>query len=74
MDAVVKRLQLAAELSEGEGDGAANLPDAAAVAADCSSWGVEAQLKLHQAEGVAWLIRRYARGVNVILGGWPHYY
>lgn len=68
MDGFVQRLQLAAELSDENGYDAADLPDAAGVAANCSSWGVTAQLKLHQAEGVAWLIRRYDRGVNVILG------
>ncbi|CAL1385281.1 unnamed protein product [Linum trigynum] len=30
--------------------------------------GVEATLKPHQVEGVAWLIRRYLLGVNVVLG------
>lgn len=30
-------------------------------------WGITATLKPHQEEGVAWLIDRYKRGVNVIL-------
>ncbi|KAL2633920.1 hypothetical protein R1flu_005399 [Riccia fluitans] len=63
----IKRMQLAAKLSEEDLETAGWLPDAAAVAASCSSWGVKAQLKFHQAEGVSWLIRRYVRGVNVIL-------
>lgn len=31
-------------------------------------FGITATLKPHQIEGVSWLIRRYLRGVNVILG------
>lgn len=42
--------------------------DAEAVATQCKQWGVTAELKPHQADGVAWLIGRYVRGVNVILG------
>ncbi|KAL6005071.1 hypothetical protein ACLOJK_005632 [Asimina triloba] len=34
--------------------------------------GISATLKPHQLEGVAWLIRRYTLGVNVILGS-SHY-
>ncbi|BAS81825.1 Os03g0101700, partial [Oryza sativa Japonica Group] len=30
--------------------------------------GVTAELKPHQVDGVAWLIRRYQLGVNVLLG------
>ena len=30
--------------------------------------GVTADLKPHQLDGVAWLIRRYRLGVNVVLG------
>ncbi|KAK4270499.1 hypothetical protein QN277_023529 [Acacia crassicarpa] len=30
--------------------------------------GIKATLKPHQVEGVAWLIRRYKLGVNVLLG------
>lgn len=30
--------------------------------------GVAADLKPHQLDGVAWLIRRYRLGVNVVLG------
>lgn len=44
------------------------IPSAEEVAEKCSEWGVTAQLKAHQAQGLSWLIRRYARGVNVILG------
>lgn len=44
------------------------VPDAGAVLAMCKAWGVTADLKLHQAEGVSWLIGRYVQGVNVILG------
>lgn len=44
------------------------VPDADAVVAQCNDWGVTAELKRHQAEGVAWLIGRYVQGVNVILG------
>ncbi|CAM6097679.1 unnamed protein product [Calypogeia fissa] len=68
MDESVQRLEVAAELAEESGDAACDLPNAADVAANCSAWGVTAQLKPHQAEGVEWLIRRYVRGVNVILG------
>lgn len=64
-------MQVAAELIEQSGGKAGDIPEAATVASDCSSWGVNAQLKFHQAEGVAWLIRRYVRGVNVILGPNP---
>ncbi|KAL3693838.1 hypothetical protein R1sor_007489 [Riccia sorocarpa] len=69
----IKRMQLAAEMSEEDPESARELPDAAAVAASCGSWGVKAELKFHQGEGVAWLIRRYVRGVNVILGEDPSY-
>ena len=44
------------------------VPDAGAVLAMCKGWGVTAELKQHQAEGVSWLIGRYVQGVNVILG------
>ncbi|KAJ7535791.1 hypothetical protein O6H91_12G046000 [Diphasiastrum complanatum] len=64
---VKTRLQLAMQLCEDDGGGQ-GLPDAAKVAAQCGSWGVNAQLKPYQADGVVWLIRRYVRGVNVILG------
>ncbi|KAL4324974.1 hypothetical protein GQ457_11G000670 [Hibiscus cannabinus] len=37
-------------------------------AVDCADFGVTATLKPHQVEGVAWLIRRYVLGVNVVLG------
>lgn len=33
-----------------------------------SDLGVTADLKPHQLHGVAWLIRRYRLGVNVVLG------
>ncbi|XP_038976304.1 probable helicase CHR10 isoform X8 [Phoenix dactylifera] len=35
---------------------------------DPSDIGVSAALKPHQLEGVAWLVRRYELGVNVVLG------
>ena len=44
------------------------IPDAGAVMAECKQWGITADLKQHQAEGVTWLITRYMQGVNVILG------
>ncbi|KAF3774451.1 putative helicase [Nymphaea thermarum] len=34
---------------------------------DVGAWDVSGTLKPHQVEGVAWLIRRYQQGVNVIL-------
>lgn len=63
---VVRRMQVAAELVD-KGDGKRG-SDAEAVTAQCGEWGVTATLKPHQAEGIAWLIGRYLRGVNVILG------
>lgn len=42
--------------------------DAGDVLAQCKNWGITAELKPHQAEGVSWLIGRYVLGVNVILG------
>lgn len=45
-----------------------DIPSAEEVAEKCSEWGVTAQLKAHQAQGLSWLIHRYAIGVNVILG------
>lgn len=50
---------------------AKGMPDSDAVLAQYKSWGITAELKLHQAEGVAWLIGRFALGVNVILGKQP---
>jgi len=47
------------------------VPDEDAVLAQCKEWGITAELKLHQAEGVSWLIGRYVLGVNVILGNLP---
>lgn len=38
-----------------------------------ADFGVTATLKPHQIEGVAWLIRRYIAGVNVILGIHPSF-
>lgn len=61
-----RRLAAAASLAQSDGTEAS--PDADMVAAHCRSWGVSAHLKPHQAQGVAWLIRKYIRGVNVILG------
>lgn len=46
-----------------------DIPSAEEVAEKCSEWGVTAQLKAHQAQGLSWLIHRYAIGVNVILDG-----
>ncbi|CAN1248739.1 Probable helicase CHR10 [Linum perenne] len=43
--------------------------DTTSSALNTREFGVEATLKPHQVEGVAWLIRRYLLGVNVILGG-----
>ncbi|CAN1845214.1 Probable helicase CHR10 [Linum perenne] len=44
--------------------------DTTSSALNTREFGVEATLKPHQVEGVAWLIRRYLLGVNVILGGY----
>ncbi|CAN1248728.1 Probable helicase CHR10 [Linum perenne] len=41
--------------------------DTTSSALNTREFGVEATLKPHQVEGVAWLIRRYLLGVNVIL-------
>ncbi|KAG0458946.1 hypothetical protein HPP92_022074 [Vanilla planifolia] len=35
---------------------------------DNAELGVTAELKPHQIEGVSWLLRRYERGINVLLG------
>lgn len=35
---------------------------------DAAEFGVTAELKPHQVEGLSWLIRRYLLGVNVLLG------
>jgi hypothetical protein len=71
MTGVVETLREAAEaverLDDG-GDGNEEELGAEAVAKQCKEWGVTAELKPHQADGVAWLIGRYVRGVNVILG------
>ena len=71
MTGVVETLREAAEaverLDDGGDDNEEEL-DAEAVAKQCKGWGVTAELKPHQADGVAWLIGRYVRGVNVILG------
>jgi hypothetical protein len=62
----LQRMRDAAQLvAKFDGKG---VPDAGAVLAMCKAWGVTADLKLHQAEGVSWLIGRYVQGVNVILG------
>nr|XP_019705247.1 probable helicase CHR10 isoform X3 [Elaeis guineensis] len=58
-----RRLLVAAELvisSDRQGEGHPPL--------DPSEIGVSATLKPHQLEGVAWLVRRYQLGVNVVLG------
>ena len=71
MTGVVETLREAAEAVERLDDGGdvnEEELDADAVAKQCKEWGVTAELKPHQADGVAWLIGRYVRGVNVILG------
>lgn len=55
-------------LKEVEKDRDEGKPDAGDVVAQYRSWGVKADLKPHQSEGVAWLIRRHNEGLNVILG------
>ncbi|GAA0146253.1 hypothetical protein LIER_06254 [Lithospermum erythrorhizon] len=35
---------------------------------NAADYGITAELKPHQIEGVSWLVRRYHLGVNVILG------
>jgi hypothetical protein len=56
----VERVRKAAEFCKPEK--VAPLPAGAT-----TKWGMTAVLKPHQEEGVAWLIDRYNRGVNVIL-------
>lgn len=72
MTGVVETLREAAEaverLDDGGDDNEGEELGAEAVAKQCKEWGVTAELKPHQADGVAWLIGRYVRGVNVILG------
>ncbi|KAK1261348.1 DNA helicase INO80 [Acorus gramineus] len=38
------------------------------IPSDPAEFGVTAELKPHQVEGLAWLVRRYLLGVNVVLG------
>ncbi|XP_057828466.2 probable helicase CHR10 isoform X4 [Cryptomeria japonica] len=62
-----QRLAAAAQLAELDDD-EENLRTVEEVAKKCRLWGIMAELKPHQSQGVSWLIRRYVRGVNVILG------
>lgn len=41
---------------------------------DAAEFGVTAELKPHQVEGLSWLIRRYLLGVNVLLGRFLLFY
>ncbi|KAG0589019.1 hypothetical protein KC19_2G286200 [Ceratodon purpureus] len=67
-DAALHQMQEAAQAVSNFHGKAKDVPDADAVMAMCKDWGVTADLKLHQAQGVSWLIGRYVQGVNVILG------
>lgn len=63
----LKKIQEAALVVKARFD-STEIPDANAVLAQCKDWGITADLKLHQAKGVSWLIGYYLLGVNVILG------
>ncbi|KAH9788538.1 putative helicase CHR10 [Citrus sinensis] len=57
-----ERLQVAAKIIHDNDERDGQTP------VDAAEFGVTAELKPHQVEGLSWLIRRYLLGVNVLLG------
>ena len=62
-----ERLKLASSLAQSEPSEASLTAEEVLHQCKCL-WGITAQLKPHQAQGVSWLIRCYLRGFNVMLG------